>query len=323
MLIDMPTRRDPFGNALPPRLYFKHGAYHHVLAHRWKALGPDYAEALREWARREGAGKHAQTVAQAAEAWQLERWPELAAKTRAGYESSLRRLLPVFGACLLNEVAAPDVKGFLRARSAPVSANRDKACLSAIYAFAQSEGWADTNPCATVVRRTEKPRTRTASDGEVAALAAVAPPLWRALIAVSLLVGARPGELRTLRRADCTERGIDLMRPKTGARSLIEWTPALRLAIDAALEACTKNNVVSLWVFPSAKRRPYTVAAFSRAWARLCKKANIEGLQMRDARRTAASAADDLEHARALLGHTSGAITRRVYRVIEKVKPVG
>ena len=44
---------------------------------------------------------------------------------------------------------------------------------------------------------------------------------------------------------------------------------------------------------------------------------------MRDARRTAASADDDLEHAHALLGHATGAITRRVYRVFEKVKPVG
>ena len=69
----MATRRDPSGNALPSRLRFKHGSYHYVVDHKWSVLSRDYAEALREWAKREGAGKRAQTFAQAAEAWLTER----------------------------------------------------------------------------------------------------------------------------------------------------------------------------------------------------------------------------------------------------------
>lgn len=334
MLSPMPTRRDPFGNLLPPRLRWKHGGYHYVVDHRWRLLAREYPEALREWARLEGAGRHAQTFAQAAEAWLLEKRPELAPKTVRGYESSLRRLLPVFGLCLLDEITAPDVKGFLRARTAKVSANRDKACMSAVMSYAMSEGWIDSNPCRAVARHTERPRRRVADDTEVEALAAVAPPLWRALIAVAFLVGARPGELRLLRRSDLTDAGILLDRAKTGAQSLIEWTPALRLAIEAALEAGVeaatrrgaRRKVAALppvYVFPSKGGKPYSVTGMSHAWARLCKDAGIEGLQMRDARRTAATAADDLEHARALLGHGNSAITKRVYRVRDRVKPVG
>lgn len=266
-------------------------------------------------------------------AWLTERGPELAPKTKRGYESSLRRLLPVFGVCRLDEITSPDVKGFLKARSAPVSANRDKACMSAVYSFAQSEGWAMDNPCTRVARRTERPRTRTATAGEVNALAAVADPLWRALMAASFLTGARPGELRILKRSSVTEQGIELYRPKTGSRSLIEWSPALRLAFDAAYEAVDGDSTrrdsrrgcasLPVYVFPARGNRPFTVTGMSHHWTGLCKLAGIEGLQMRDTRRTAASAADDLEHARALLGHATGAITRRVYRVVEKVKPVG
>ena len=315
----MTTRRDPFGNVLPPHLRFKHGSYHHVVAHRWTVLGRNYAEALREWARREGAGRHARNVAQAAEAFLIERGPELAPKTRTGYAGSLRRLLPVFGACALEEITRPDIKGYLKACTAPVAANRDKAFLSSVYSYAISEGWCNDNPCKGVARRTERPRRRLAAVGEVSALAAVAPPLWRALFAVALLTGMRPGELRELKRANLTKEGIDIVRPKTGAASLITWTSELQAAIAAAL---TAHKIPSLYVFPSRRGGPYEANAFSRTFAKWCKKAGITGLQFRDARRTAATNAEDLEHARALLGHGSTAITKRVYRVRDTVKPV-
>jgi integrase len=332
MLDFMTTRRDPFGNILPPRLRWKHGSYHYVVDHRWRVLARDYAEALREWARLEGAGTHARTVAQAAEAWLLERGPALAPKTRRGYESSLRRLLPVFGPCMLDEVAPPDVKGFLKARSAPVSANRDKACMSAVFSFAMSEGWVESNPCQAVARLTEKPRRRTATGGEELALAEIATPLWRALLAVAFIVGARPGELRLLKRSDLEAEGIHIRRPKTGTESLIEWSPALRLAIDAALAAGDEVSdrrakrrgtaELPIYVFPAKRGKPYTVTGMSQAFAKFCRKAGVQGLQMRDARRTAASEADSLQHAQALLGHTTSAMTGRVYRVRDRVKPV-
>jgi integrase len=315
------TRRDPHGHALPRRMHYKHGAYWHVQANRWRRLAPDYPAALREWARLEASASTASTVAQAVEAFFVDRSPELAPKTVAGYESSARRILAVFGACYLDEVDRPSVIAFQRARSAPVSANRDVAFLRAVFAYAVDRGWCEANP-ATVRRRPERARTRTAGEDEIAALARVAPPLWRALLATSLLVGTRPGELRLLRCVDAPldGPGIDLTRPKTGARTLIEWSPALREAITAALAAHERRSV---WVFPSRNGGPYTPAAFSRMFARLCKRAGISGLQARDMRRTAATMADDLEHARALLGHGSTAITRRVYRIRDKTRPTG
>lgn len=314
------NRYDPHGNPLPRRMHWKGGGYYHVANNRWVSLGTDYGQALREWARREATGAAANTVAQAIEQFFIERTPELAPKTLQGYRSSQRRIERTFGAMFLDDVLKPDVAEYLKRRSAPVSANRDVAFLRSVYAFAIEKGWTENNPAA-VRRRRERPRTRTASGDEMKRLLAIAPPLWRALIQTSALLGTRPGELRLLRRADALldGPGINLVRSKTGAATLIEWSPALREAIAAALAAHTRPSV---WVFPSRKGGPYQEGPFSRAFARLCAKAGVVGLQARDMRRTAASEADDLEHARSLLGHGSTAITRRVYRVRDKARPI-
>lgn len=313
-------RRDPSGHTLPPRMHYKHGAYYRVHANRWRALGADYAEALREWARLEGAVQHARTVGQAIEAFTVERFADLAPKTRRGYESSAGRIAAVFGECELDAVTRPDVSDFLRRRSAGVSANRDRAFLSSVYSFAIERGWVDDNPCSGVRRRTERPRRRVLTDDELRALCAAAPLMWRAILVTASLSGMRAEEIRTLRRAQCTDDGIDVVRPKTGAASLIEWSEALRAAIDAAIYIGGER---SAYVFPAGHGGPYTATAFSRQFARLAARAGIDGAQFRDLRRTAATAAATLADAAALLGHDSPSITRRVYRVRDRVQPVG
>lgn len=107
----MPTRRDAHGNVLPPRMHVSRAAHYHVADNCWRPLGKVYADALREWAKLEGAGRNARTVAQAAEAFLIERGPELSPRTRSGYAGSQKRLAPVFGACDLKEVTRPDVIG--------------------------------------------------------------------------------------------------------------------------------------------------------------------------------------------------------------------
>ena len=234
-------RRDPFGNALPPRLHYSDGSYYRVVRRnrrvRWTRLSRDYPEALREWARIEGAGKHARTVAQAIEAYLIERAPDLAPKTRSGYESSARRIAEWAGPVFLDELARRDVRQWLRARAAAVSANRDLALLRAAYSHAVECGWCEANPASGVRRRPERPRRRIATPTELRTLADHAAPMWRAILATALLTGMREGELRLLRRDALTEDGVLLQRPKTGAESLITWSEALRHAISAALEA--------------------------------------------------------------------------------------
>lgn len=319
----MADRRDPFGNYLVPRMHYKHGGYYRVAKNVWQPLGTAYPEALREWAKREGQGP-ARTVAQACEAYLIERGPELKPKTLKEYERNAASIAGVLGACFLDEVSKPDVKAWHRKISARTEANRQKAFLSAVYSFAVSEGWTPDNPCKGIRRHLEKPRTRTSSYDEAVALAKAATPLWRALVALAFLTGMRPGELRELRRDHLTPDGIDLVRPKTEAHSLILWTPALLQVTEQALAAHPKLKPGKKpeYVFPAPHGRPYSVTGFSHHWAALCKLAGVKGLQMRDARRTAATEAEDLKHAQELLGHDTPSTTRRVYRVRDRVRPV-
>ena len=299
---------------------WKHGAYYYVFRQRWRRLGATYAEALREWARREGAAQEARTVGQAVEAYLVERGPELAPNTLRLYQSAATRIAEWAGAVYLDELERRDVRQWLHARSAAVSANRSLSLLRAVYSHAVERGWCDDNPAAGVRRRTERPRRRIATPAELRALADHATPQWRAIIAVAVLTGMREAELRLLRRDALLDDGIVLVRPKTGAESLIVWTSALRDAIGAALDA---RRVESLYVFPSRRGGPYTAFGFTTTWRRLFARAGVEGLQFRDLRRTAATQAATLEDARDLLGHTSTAITRRVYRTRNRVRPTG
>ena len=313
-------RFDPDGNFLPSRLRWKFGAYYYVRGQKWKRLGKTYAEAIREWARLESAGDEARTVAQAVEAYLIERGAELAPKTLKGYQSSATRIAEWAGPVLLDELTKRDVRLWIRARAkvAPVSANRDHALLRVVYNNAVECGWCTENPAAGIRRRTERPRRRIATPEEIRALTEHAPPVWRAIIAVALLTGMRESELRLLRRDALTEDGIVLVRPKTGAESIIEWTPALRDAVEAAIGGW---QFESIYVFPSRNGGAYSADGFRTVWHRLRERARVYGLEFRDLRRTAATYSATLEEARDLLGHTSTAITQRVYRPRNRVKP--
>ena len=70
-------------------------------------------------------------------------------------------------------------------------------------------------------------------------------------------------------------------------------------------------------------RNGYERCCLTTTWRRLFARAGVEGLQFRDLRRTAATQAATLEDARDLLGHTSTAITRRVHRTWNRVRPTG
>ena len=317
-------RRDPFGNILPTRLHYKNGAYHYVVKIsgklKWERLDSNYSVALKKWADRTGATRQGKTVTHAVEAYLVERGPALAEKTLKNYRSSQDRINTWAGPVLLDELARQDVRQWLHARSgAKTSANRDLALLRAALNFAVECGWMVENPAMGVRRHTETPRHRVATAAERQALSEAATPLWRALITVALLTAMDEKHIRLLKRSQLTGEGIDLVRSKTNAEILIEWSPALREAIQAAFDAV---KFPSIYVFPARHGGPYSEDGFKTIWGRLKEGAGVKGLEFRDLRRTAASDKETIEAARDLLGHATTAITARVYKVKRRAKPV-
>lgn len=330
-----PMRYDPFGNPLHNHLFYKNGAYHHVARVdgrvRWKRLASTYAEALSAWAAIEGGALSPRTIS---EVWALYSTSNrgllrLATSTQRGYRASFERpnngMLLVFGHMRLDDLRRSDVLAYLEAREeagAPVAGNRDVAAMGAVYKFARDRDLTNNEPCK-VARNKETPRERVASKAERSALTMAVPPLWRCILAVAYLTGMRQGELRMLRRSDVSDLGLNVGRLKGGQDNGYTWSDALREAIDTAL-ALQPPKRPSMYVFPGprTKGQPYTADGFRTNWDKYRKKAGIEGLTFHDLRRTSANAAKSLEHARALLGHSSAAVTRRVYRSSERVDPV-
>lgn len=319
------TRRDPAGNVLPLHMHWKHGQYWHVVTRRkpaWMPLGKDYAPALARWAALEGGEFAPQTVGDAWAVYRASQRGLLALKpsTQRQYAGVFERagngLLVVFGDQPLDHVRRGEVLAWLEKREAAGKAtagNRDIAAMAAVYRFARDRDWTTNDPCK-VKKNREVPRERTATQGERSAMNLAMPTLWRCIIVVALLTGLRQSEIRLLRRDHLSEDGIRPDRLK-GGKGGYRWSPLLRQAINTALELQPKQRP-SMYVFPGpmTKGQPYTADGFRTMWDKYRKRAGIDGLTFHDLRRTAGNDARSLEHAQALLGHRSAAVTARHYR---------
>lgn len=316
-------RRDPDGNPLPTRMFHKGQTYYRVKAEGnrrvWTPLAKDFGTALRRWAALEGGQTHCATFGEAVKLWRADRWPRLRPASRVSYEKALKELLPIFGDTPLDAIERLDIADYVRRRTAPVQANREYMILASVFKFARYEGWTENHPCQNIRKASEKPRTRIATEGELAALALAASPMWKAILSFAVATGMRGAEIRALTRGHLEDRGIRLTRPKTGKESLWLWTPATREAVALALD---QRPHVRQVVFCNQRGKPFAYDAFRAGFYRLCKKCGIEGLVLHDLRRTAATLADSDEHARELLGHHDIRLTRKVYIQEHKVHPV-
>ena len=82
----------------------------------------------------------------------------------------------------------------------------------------------------------------------------------------------------------------------------------------------------SEYIVPTRTGKPYTSEGFRACWQRVrvkWERSGGEPLHFHDIRALAATKCPTLEMAQQLLGHTSPAMTRRVYRRgVERVKPL-
>jgi integrase len=306
-------------------MMMRRGAYYYVYSGEWMPLGRDYGEALRLWAEMEGRSiAKGQTVADALAYYIIAKTPELSPRTMEAYRVSQTKLGAKFGTMRLEALRPEDVTRYLRTASAKVSANRDKALLSAAYNYVNAEGWLSTvgyNP-ARVPRNKERARRRYVSDGELLALIKAATPKLALMIELAYITGVRRGDLLRIRLADLRDDGLHVEQGKTGRRQVFGWTDGLRRLTDAAKGL--RRTVGSLWLFP-ADRSPgkaMSALALRTAWERARKAAGLPDVRWHDLRRKAGSDAAQGD-AQALMGHADGRVTERHYRAAPtKVTPL-
>jgi integrase len=277
-------------------------------------------------------------------AW-ASRWEatvNLRANTRATYRNLLRRyLLPTFGPMPLADLDAMAVRAWLAKldREGVGASTRAKSyrLLSRILGTAIESGYLTRNPCTIRGAAAEPaPEMRFATVAEVAALADVIPPRFRALVLVAACTGLRWGELAGLRvrRVDLLHRRITVAEqllevrgrlgfgpPKTGAGQRTVTLPTVAAeALAEHLGVYAEDGPEGL-VFPAERGGPISRSNFTRrVWIPATRAAGVEGLRFHDLRHTAATlaiaAGASTRELMVRMGHSSSAAALRYQHVM-------
>jgi integrase len=339
-------KRNKENKGLPSRWRYKHGAYYFRVPEGLRSfwgdksefrLGKTLDEAYRTWAEKLEFQNNAKTMSELFDRYALEVIPTKSNKSQQANNLSLRKLRPVFGHMLITNVKPQHVYQYrdLRGREGKKAANMDLEVLSHCFTKAIEWGLLESHPTLKNVKKFEiEPNDRYVEDWELEESLKVASPFIKAYINIKLLTALRQGDILSLKMSDLKEDGIYVTPNKTARKTkkslLIEWTPALREAVDEAIKLRRKED--SKWLFHTNVGEPYikpnhNTSGFKSAWKRFMKKALKEtelkeSFSEQSLRAKAATDIDDLHHANKLLGHSTLEITKRVYRrKAERVKP--
>lgn len=272
---------------LPPRVYAKHGAfYYYHPTGRWEHLGRDLGDVKRRAAAiahglGDGYGTVAYFLGQFLEACRKRvAAKDLAPRTLDDYTRDTEPLAAFFGAMYPAGVEAPHVADYLDTglqMNRAVRANREKACLSAMFTWLirTGQGGVKLNPCIGVKRNKETKRERYVEHNEMHATLAGAPVQVWALAELVYRTLQRPEDIiiwtpRTITERRATDgRMVRIIRNdqgKTGKIVDIEITPEIdavltRLKTPALKRADGKTQprvVTGLTLIHRRDGKPYT-----------------------------------------------------------------
>lgn len=247
--------------------------------------------------------------------------PNLAPRTQKDYAYHLVTLRKWFGHRIANEMKARDFRDFMEVRTGKIQRNRQMAVLSCAFGEAVGRWYmVDRNPCRDVRRHPSKSRTRYITDAEFAGFKATLPQRIRLAMELALLIGQRQGDILSLlwEKVDRAAGVIRVQQSKTGKRLAIEITPA----ITAVLDECESLRPRGPTVIRKRDGGKYTSEGFRAIWQRYVRrwvKAGNDRFTFHDIRRKCGSDCKTIELAYELLGHTSIAMTRKVYDCGERV----
>ena len=260
---------------------------------------------------------------------------ELAPRTARDYRRHIGHLRRRFGQLDATLLEPRDFADFLNIRRGKIQRVRQLAVLSAAFTIAVRRWfWLKVNVLRDVERPKSKPRDRLILDEEFAACKALAPKRVQLAMQLALLTGQRQGDIIRFKWADIREMTLDgrtfhelhVYQSKTSKRLAIEVTPELEAVLDQCWQLNGGGHTGSEYIVPTRTGKPYTSEGFRACWQRVrvkWERGGGEPLHFHDIRALAATKCPTLEMAQQLLGHTSSAMTRRVYRRgVERVKPL-
>jgi hypothetical protein len=284
-------------------------------------LGSDYDEAIKKWREiHEHKPRIAGTLLEAMERWQAESLPTYSnAETRKSYARQLGNLKPVFGPATWDQIGMPELKGYLKKRSAKTQGNRELAVLSIVWNYARGEGYTKLPwPAAGMERSKWKNK-------EVARQVEVSDALFAAVYseAGSLLRDA-------MDLASATGLVLRVRASKTGKNA--EFSLGDSAVLGRLVEARRKVSATHLLLLTTSSGRPVSARMLRDRWDEAREKAaqahpeladELRAMFLRDMRKRASDLAANLEEASRLLQHSSVSVTAKHYRTkATKLRPV-
>lgn len=351
---------------LPLRWKVDHGAYYYRvppgLEHLWDGkkvfrLGDKLNEAYKVWADRVQRADTAKTIGQLLDRYLLEVIPSKSAASQTSNKGQLTMLRKVFGDHPLEPFTPQLVYQYVDRRSTKkkdpktgrttggrIAALREVELLSHAFTKAVEWGFINRHPFAYQMRfENGPPRDRYVEDWEIIEALSIDSKrkkgsvlMIQAYIRLKLLTGLAQGDLLRLQEDQLKEDGIHTQRHKTkrktGKRTIYEWSPELRKAVDMAKTSRSNPNSPFLfcnrygqgYVNETTGKAPGWKSMWQRFFERVLQETEVkQNFTEHDLRAKVGSDADTLEHARALLAHADSKTTDRIYRrKAERVTPL-
>ncbi|MES2415153.1 MAG: tyrosine-type recombinase/integrase [Pseudomonadota bacterium] len=253
-------------------------------------LGHDKGQALQKVLDLTGRNDDKGTIN---ELWRLYQetpaWKDLSQASRDDYTQCSTPLLKIFGKIAPGAVKPAHCARYLRVERAvaPVRANREMALLSNLMNVGIERGEIDVNPCIQVRRNKERPRKK-APIPEV--LAKFLEWAWKqkgqgrvlaGMAEFASLAGNRGVEFREMTWPQVGDVVTRLIRAKQRGgetEQVVEEVEMSGLLLDLMdrIRAGAEETRIGP-VFPNSEGNPYTAQAFKLGFARLKKKARLEG----------------------------------------------
>jgi integrase len=260
-------------------------------------------------------------VADLCDRFEKEHLPRKRPTTQSTYRYTIERhIRPALGRLKVAEVTWADVDALHRkitAGGSPYQANRAIAMLSRMFTLSIKWRMRTDNPCRGIERNIEHKRKRYLKKDELTrlteALAAHEERQVADIILFLMLTGCRRGEAFAAQWADIDLTAGTWTKPGATTKQKTDHVVPLSAAARQLLtELRRKTN--SKWVFPADSITGHRMT-LKKAWAVICKAANITGLRVHDLRHSfasqLASGGASLPLIGELLGHSNPATTAR------------
>lgn len=261
----------------------------------------------------------------------------LAPRSQMDYRRHIKVLRRWYGERIAADLKPRDFAEFLCIERGKFQRVRQLAVLSSAFTQAVSRWyWIERNVLRDVARDKGEPRDRLIKPEEFAGCRAMAPLRVQLAMDLALITGQRQGDILNFRWADISDLPEPVKDPATGETLTQELTVfqsktrkrigiGITKELEAVLDRCWQLPNRGEYVLSRRCGGRYTSPGFRTLWHRVMAQwmdRGGENFHFHDIRALCATRQPTPEHARRLLGHTSIAMTMRVYRRgVERVIP--